>query len=43
MNADRSTPPAGSNPIAWRTDWDAALAEARAARKVALIDVSKDP
>lgn len=43
MNFDRSTPPAGSSPIAWRTDWDAAFAEARAARKVVLIDVVKDP
>ena len=33
-------PPA---PIAWLTDWDAALARARAERKVVLIDVFKDP
>jgi len=30
-------------PIAWRTDWDAALDQARATRKVVLIDVAKDP
>lgn len=30
-------------PIAWLTDWDAALAVARATRKVVLIDVWKDP
>ena len=29
--------------IAWLTDWDAALAAARASRKVVLIDVWKDP
>jgi hypothetical protein len=29
--------------ITWLTDWDAALAEARAIRKVVLIDVIKDP
>jgi hypothetical protein len=30
-------------PIAWRADWDAALAEARSTRRVVLIDVAKDP
>ncbi len=29
--------------IAWLTDWDAALAAARAAGKPVLIDVFKDP
>jgi hypothetical protein len=33
----------GPPPIAWRTGWDAALDEARATRKVVLIDVAKDP
>jgi hypothetical protein len=28
---------------AWLTDWDAALAQARATRRVVLIDVWKDP
>lgn len=27
----------------WLTNWDEALAEARAARKVVLIDIVKDP
>ena len=36
-------PLADSPPIDWRSDWDAALAEARATRKAVLIDVSKDP
>ena len=31
------------HPIPWRSGWDAALAEARAARRVVLIDVAKDP
>jgi hypothetical protein len=30
-------------PISWLNDWDAALAEARASRRVVLIDVWKDP
>ena len=30
-------------PIAWLTDWHAALSAARASRKVVLIDVWKDP
>jgi hypothetical protein len=34
-------PPAA--PISWLTDWDAALAEARATRRVVLVDVWKDP
>ena len=34
---------ATSAPIAWLTDWDAALAAARTSRKVVLIDVWKDP
>lgn len=29
--------------IAWLTDWDAALRQARDLRKVVLIDVGKDP
>ena len=29
--------------IAWLTNWDAALAEARATRRPVLIDVWKDP
>lgn len=29
--------------LSWRRDWDAALAEARASRRVVLIDVGKDP
>ena len=29
--------------IAWLTDWDTALAAARASRKIVLIDVWKDP
>lgn len=29
--------------ISWLTDWEAALAEARASRRPLLIDVSKDP
>jgi hypothetical protein len=33
----------GVGPVAWLTDWDAALAEARASRRVVLIDVWKDP
>ena len=32
-----------SIPIGWLTDWDAALAEARATRRPVLIDVWKDP
>jgi hypothetical protein len=36
---------AGKKPLGlqWRTDWDGALAEARATRRVVLIDVWKDP
>jgi hypothetical protein len=30
-------------PILWLTDWDAALAQARATRRPLLIDVWKDP
>lgn len=41
--AGGSSLPADPPPIAWRTDWDAALAEARSSRKVVLIDVGKDP
>ena len=41
--ASDPSPPAGPPPIPWRAGWDAALAEARAARKVILIDVAKDP
>ena len=33
----------GTGPIRWLTDWDAALAEARATRRPVLIDVWKDP
>jgi hypothetical protein len=29
--------------LAWLTDWDIALAEARTTRRVLLIDVWKDP
>lgn len=29
--------------IVWLTGWDAALAEARASKRVVLIDVWKDP
>jgi hypothetical protein len=29
--------------ITWLTDWDAALAAARATRRVVLVDVWKDP
>ncbi|MEA2595760.1 MAG: hypothetical protein QOF01_2229 [Thermomicrobiales bacterium] len=32
-----------SIPIVWLTNWDTALAEARATRRVVLIDVWKDP
>ncbi len=31
------------DPIRWLTDWNAALAEARATRRPVLIDVWKDP
>ena len=30
-------------PVAWLTDWHAALVAARAERKVVLVDVWKDP
>jgi hypothetical protein len=30
-------------PIRWLTDWEAALAQARATRRPVLIDVWKDP
>ncbi len=44
MNRDGGSPrPSDASPIPWRTDWDTALADARAARKVVLVYVGKDP
>lgn len=38
-----TTEPDSLLPIDWLSDWDVALAEARASRRPVLIDVAKDP